>query len=110
MNSSRYVGQITVLISSPLVDQYLVGITSNVESRRASYKSIGFPFFFILDVGLEKASAISLEKELFNLLVCDKASATYNKYHHEKRDGKYHPSTGGKNSDVYFVYIAAFGS
>jgi hypothetical protein len=88
----------------------LVGITCNVNSRRKDYKSRGFPFFFVLEVGLDKDKAISLEKEIFAKLVGDKKSATYKRYHHEKRDGTYHASTGGKHSDSYFVYIAAFGS
>ncbi len=110
MKIERHINQIMAFISSPLVDQYLVGITCNVESRRNSYKSIGFPFLFVLEVGLNKADAVSLERDIFNLSVSTKSSATYIKYHHEKRDGKYHASIGGKDSDSYFVYIAAFSS
>ena len=108
MKAAQHIDQIVALISSPMVDKYVVGITCNFKSRRSAYKKEKFPYFFVIEVALDKVSAVKLEEDLFNLLVSDKRSIAYKKYHHDKRDGRYHRSTGGKDSDSYFVYIAAF--
>jgi len=108
MEIDQYINTITAFISLQKVDQYLVGITGNFNARRRSYKRIEFLYFFELKAGLTKTEALSLEEKLFKALVIDKTSVTYTKYHHKKRDGPYHPSTGGIDCDSYFLYVAAF--
>jgi hypothetical protein len=108
MNTEWYLKQIGIVIFSPLVDQYLVGITSNAENRRRSYIAEQFSSFIILDINLKMNDALEIEKNLFNILVNDKASLFYKKYHKDKRDDHYHRSTGGRQEISYSLYLAAF--
>lgn len=98
---------IKAIIKSPVVDQYLIGITSDSKKRKNSYKKEGFDCFAIIDTGLTKKDAISEEKRLFEMLTENKNEITYKKYHHEKREGNYQPSTGGKDDhENYDIYIS----
>lgn len=106
MNLSRHILQIKSLIASPLIAQYLVGITANPVARRRRYFQDGFDCFFILDMALDKPKALSMELELFDALIND--PRTYRKYHAEKRDGTHRPSVGGRDAASYVVYIVAF--
>ncbi len=72
MNTEWYLKQIEIVISSPLVDQYLVGITSNAENRRRSYIAEKFSIFIMLDVNLKMNDALEIEKNLFDILVKEK--------------------------------------
>lgn len=109
MNTEWYLKQIEIVISSPLVDQYLVGITSNAENRRRSYIAEKFSIFIMLDVNLKMNDALEIEKNLFDILVKGKkTSLFYKKYHKAKRDGHYHRSTGGRQEISYSLYLAAF--
>ena len=107
MRASDHIPQIKALVASPRIRQYLVGITSNSVSRRRSYRSHGFPFYYVLETGLTKADALAMERDLFKCLTTE--PVTRKKYHAEKRDSAYRASTGGKNGDNYVVYIAAYG-
>lgn len=108
MKADEHIPQIKALIASPLIKQYLIGITSKSTVRRKSYLSVGFPFYYVLETGLSKEEALAIEKELFNKLITDRV--TYKKYHVEKRNKPYRPSTGGKSGDYYEVYVAAYGT
>lgn len=112
MAYQNHILAIDALISSPLIEKYLVGITSDVVGRRKSYasKNIDCKNFYILEVSLTSDEALNLEHELFLELVKDKEHIRYKKYHLEKRDVPYRKSTGGvrKEGKVYSVYIAAW--
>jgi hypothetical protein len=105
MKVHRYFEQIKAIVASPLVGQYLVGITTNVQNRRSAYERVGFLYFFVLEVGLNRSAAISLERGLFDALTSDPDLSS--KYHAEKRGGSYRASTGGKIGETYALYVAA---
>jgi len=107
----RCLSDIDILISSPLVKQFIVGYTSNIESRRDSYRREGIPHFFVLATSLSYKDALDIEKSLFEKCVVDKQSLRYQKYHEKKRDKGYSRSSGGKNAEGMenAVYIAFFG-
>ena len=108
----RCLSDIDIVTSSPLVKQFIVGYTSNIESRRASYRRVGIPHFFVLATSLSYGAALEIEQSLFNQCVVDKQSLRYLKYHEKKRDKGYSRSSGGKNAAGMecTVYIACFGS
>jgi len=109
VNISQYREQISAVIASPKIDQYLVGITANLDQRRKAYIGEKFPILLVLEINLDKAAAINLERNLFKGLVEKKRSRFYSKYHREKRDSPYRNSTGGQSGEAYCVYLAAFG-
>ena len=87
----RYLKTIETIARSPLVDQFLIGLSSWDAARKSDlYNRIGFEHFITI--------AVAVEKELFNRCTKgDKRSALYAKYHHKKRCGAYHPSLGGRH-------------
>ena len=95
------------IIESPLVDQYVIGITKDSIARRQAYKREGFDFYVTIDFSLSADKALKSEEELFKACIQNKQSILYKKYHHKKRDGTYYPSKGGSaDSDSYDIYIA----
>lgn len=106
MPLSQHLNQISAFAARADVEQYLVGITANVTSRRKSYYGIGFDYFEVLSSGHTREQAVEIERALFEKLTTDTTLRA--KYHFEKRDKPYRPSTGGKTSDTYSVYVAGF--
>ena len=104
------VNNIQPLLQSPLIESYLIGITKKPTDRHKSYLREGFPFFYILATELSQQEAIEIERDLFTFLTSDKDSFEFIKYHQEKREKSYKPSTGGvkESTDIYCVYVAAF--
>ena len=106
MSVDRYLSQIKAIAASGLVDQYLVGITADEQTRRLDYIREEFDYFFILDTKLSLEDALALESSLFHALVGNEMFRV--KYHHEKRDKPYRASSGGTKGKAYCLYIAAF--
>ncbi len=109
---NRCLDDIDVLIASPQVGQFLVGYTSDLESRRKSYIRIGIPQVFAIATQLQHEEALDIEKALFERCVAIKSSRRYLKYHIEKRDSKYIRSAGGVKpaGASCVVYVASFSA
>jgi hypothetical protein len=106
----RYMRTIETVVRSPLLEQYLVGVTYlDAHKKAKSYYKIGFEHFITLASPLRPIYALQLEEEMFKRLTKKKTSVLYRKYHHKKRDGIYHPSLGGKShkdEPCMLVYMA----
>jgi hypothetical protein len=108
----RCLADIDVLIASPSVHQFIVGYTSNLEKRRRDYMRVGIPHVYAIATLLEFELALEVEKRLFFGCMEDKRALRYKKYHAEKRDKSYSPSSGGKNAQGIpcAVYVACFSA
>jgi hypothetical protein len=100
---------IASIVASPLVAGYNIGITSNVKSRRISYRSVGFEHFAIIEFNLSATQALKFEKSLYEILLANKKLAIFRKYRSNAKETAHKPSLGGKKIDEdlkYEVYIA----
>lgn len=102
---------ITPILKSQLIKGYAVGLTKNINNRRASYKRVGWEYFYIIEAELSQDKALSLEKQYFEFLTKNKKSIFYKKYDSDKRDGEYISSIGGvsfQKGQIYSIYIACY--
>ena len=110
MDRHAILATIDAIARSPMVEQYLIGVTSDSVSRSAQYTRIGYDHYVVLSLKLSAPRALELERYLFDSATSSKRSSLYRKYHHDKREGRHH-STLGRNRVVgnrkrYDVYIA----
>lgn len=108
----RCLADIDVLIASASVDGFIIGYTSDFETRRKDYMRIGIPHVYAIATSLESELALEVEKQLFCKCVEDKRLIRYKKYHAEKRDKSYIRSSGGKNAEGVpcVVYVACIST
>ena len=106
MTVDQHLEKIRTFVSRKDVDQYLIGITSNVTARKASYKRTGFDYFELLSEGHDRDKALAIERLLFENCIVDKVLKE--KYHRDKVNKPYRASTGGRIANEYSVYIAGF--
>lgn len=106
----RCLASIDVLIASPEVEGFVVGFTSNLSGRSKSYRGVGIPHIYCLEVDLEVEQALDIEKALFEACTSEKQSARFKKYHPEKREQRYRRSRGGTsgNNKNSVIYVACF--
>ena len=105
----RIVNTIDSILASTDLAQYVIGITKSPKSRRSAYLAEGFQHFVILEVELTEKESLDLEEKLFSLFTSKSdVNSRYNKYHAEKRDDKYHRSSGGIHSSEkdYVLYVS----
>ena len=97
------------VVISPMVAGYNIGITCNPQSRRQSYRGVGYEHFAIIDFGLSSSEALALEKDLYDKLTSNKLDVSYEKYRQNAKGTAHRPSLGGKSSSntlEYCVYVA----
>lgn len=101
---------IETIVRSPLLDGYNVGITVDSKRRKAQYKNWDptWPHFLIIQKGLSAGAALSIERELQDLIKKNKKLALYRKYRSDTRRKPHTPSLGGlaqDNDRSYDLYI-----
>lgn len=106
---------IETIVSSPAVDQYLIGFTGlSAQEKGDQYrrKGIDFEHLVILADKLDCTDALTLERKLQQrTLLGDESIVVTQKYHAEKKArGSLHASDGGTSRDKsikdFSVYIA----
>ncbi|MGE0116277.1 MAG: hypothetical protein AB7T07_15505 [Steroidobacteraceae bacterium] len=98
----RHLKTTETIVRSPLVHEFLIGLSSWSATRKASsYYRMGFEHFVTIAAPLTPRNALKLERYLFKRCTQgDRRSPLYQKYHHEKRDGPYRASLGGQSHTV----------
>jgi hypothetical protein len=101
-------GAILDIVSSPNVEEYLIGITQNVTNRYAAYQHWGYRHLAVLRDSLSSSDALKLEKMLQMEKSKDKCGILYRKYDPRVRDGDHRGCLGGPPARraVYSVYVA----
>ena len=105
---------ISVLVKSPKLETYCVGITMDAKRRRSQYKNYSvpkpWPHMIFLAFELDQSQALDLEKAVFEACTDgDKRKQLYTKYASDLRDKNHRPSTGGRPNDpktTYCLYVS----
>ncbi|GBD88121.1 hypothetical protein BMS3Abin03_02055 [bacterium BMS3Abin03] len=98
--SKDLINTIEVIVSSPLLKFYYLGLSHIPKEIAPKIKKIGFDGYAIIDFELNGREAIIINKKLFEECTNNKKSVLYKKYHAEKRDKRFYPSLGGRKLDT----------
>lgn len=102
---------IDVILTSPGVHEYVIGLTAKPGNRRRAYRDavkLGYNHFVMLAAELTHTAAGKLEKQLQTAVWSDPRSRAWRKYHPEKRGKGHRNSSGGIKhpGSCYVVYMA----
>lgn len=104
---------VSVIVRSPSLETYRIGITKDRRRRRNQYLTASAPkpwphmVFMAFDLDMQKAQA--MEREVFERCVSATRSVLYKKYDQVVRDRPYVRSAGGRTSDdqsPFCLYMA----